>query len=582
MFREQGKFIREYLKIAELNPFYFVCAIFTSVIAKAAAIARPFIAALIIKALTEQNAADTYMYIGIFAVVYILYRAMLFLNWRAFTHNMIYSYQNLQDKVFSKLLSVDHDFNKKINRGKLLNVVNTDLFEIGEMNNEVVEFFTTIIEIIVIAIIAFRFNIVVSILMLASILIYMFIRTRADRKFNFFWWKGQIENDKFSNFINQILTGLQEVKVFNMLSHLYGHLDRIQERYDKNYVNQRKQVTIRDNDVNYTVYFFRAMIFAVCLISMISGHMEIDVLIMLVAYHEQIINYTGNLIDTSVKIRLTNAAVKRLESITNYRATAPTEFGNLELDHVSGALSMKNVSLDINHQKILKNISFNIRPREVVAIVGYPGSGKTKLFDLILRLYKPTRGKITLDNININDFSRDIYASNVTVANQVPFIFNTSIRKNLSLVDPDIKHQIEACKTAGIHNFIETLPLGYNTILRENGGNISGGQRQMISIARTILTNAEIFLLDDISTSLDPDTAKLIPRLIKNIRKNHTVIIITKKPEIMEIADRIIVLDHGEIAASGTHKGLLKRSALYRALQVMQSSGDSLWNIILI
>lgn len=579
MFREQGKFIREYLKVAELNPFYFVCAVFTSVFTKAAAVARPFIAALIIKALTEQNAGDTYMYIGIFAVVYIFYRAMLFLNWRVFTHNMIFSYQNLQDKVFSKLLSVDYNFNKKISRGKLLNVINTDLFEIGEMNNEVVEFFTTTIEIIVVAIIAFRFNIFVSLLMLASIFIYAAIRTHADRRFNFFWWKCQLENDKFSSFLNQILTGLQEVKVFNMLSHLHGHLDRIQDRYDKNYANQRSQVTLRDNDVNYTVYLFRAIIFIVCLISMMSGHMEIDILIMLVAYHEQIISYTGNLIDSSVKIRLTNAAVKRLDSIMNYRAATPVEFGNLELDHISGALSTKNVSLDINHQKILKNISFNIRPREVVAIVGYPGSGKTKLFDLILRLYKPTHGKITLDNIDINEFSRDIYASNVTVANQVPFIFNTSIRKNLGLVDPDIKHQIDACKTAGIHNFIETLPLGYNTILRENGGNISGGQRQMISIARTLLTNAEIFLLDDISTSLDPDTAKLIPRLIKNIRKDHTVIMITKKPELMKIADRIIVLDHGEIVASGTHGGLIKRSALYRALQVMQSSGGDLWNI---
>lgn len=576
MFREQGKFIRDYFKIADLNPWYFALAIITAILYKAAAIARPFVAALIIKALTEQNTADTYLYISIFTIVYMFYRAMLFLNWRVYSWNLIYCYQSLQDKIFSKLLNVDHNFNKKISRGKLLNIINTDLFDVGEMNDDVAEYFTTAIQIVVIAIIAFRYNIIVSILMALSVLVHAIVRTRADRKFNFFWWKTQAENDRFSNFLNQILSGLQEVKVFNMLSHLHGHLDRIQKRYDKNYAEQRRQVTIRDNDVHFSTYTFRMLIFIACLISMMTGHMEIDILILLVSYHEQIINYTNEFIDSSVEIRLTNAAVRRIEAVLNYSTSSQPAFGDLELDHITGALSVKNVSLTMNHQKILRDVSFTIRPREVVAIVGYPGSGKTKLFDLILRLYKPTRGKITLDNINISEFSRDIYASNVTVANQVPFIFNTSIRNNLSLVDPDIKHQIEACKTAGIHNFIETLPLGYNTILRENGGNISGGQRQMISIARTILTNAEIFLLDDISTSLDPDTAKLVPKLVERIRKNHTIIMITKKPDLMKIADRIIVLDKGRIAASGTHEGLLKRSSLYRTLQIVQSSGGGL------
>ena len=189
----------------------------------------------------------------------------------------------------------------------------------------------------------------------------------------------------------------------------------------------------------------------------------------------------------------------------------------------------------------------------------------------MLYYYKPTKGKIYLDKINIQSFSKEVFTTNVAVANQVPFIFNTSIRNNLSFIDPDIKHQITACKTAGIHDYIETLPLGYNTILRENGGNISGGQRQMISIARTILTDAEIFLLDDVTTSLDPDTAKLVPDLIKRIKKNRTILMITKKPELMRAADRVIVLDHGKIIDKGTHEKLIERCALYRSLQAIRS-----------
>ena len=164
-----------------------------------------------------------------------------------------------------------------------------------------------------------------------------------------------------------------------------------------------------------------------------------------------------------------------------------------------------------------------------------------------------------------------MYSNNVPVVNQKPFIFNMSIRKNLDFVDTNISNQIEACKKAGIHEFIETLPQGYNTILRENGSNISGGQKQMISIARTILSEAEVLLLDDITTSLDPDTAKLVPRLIKNLKKDHTIIMITKKPELMKEADRIVVLDKGKINAVGTHKQLIAKNEIYQMLQSRKS-----------
>jgi len=381
-------------------------------------------------------------------------------------------------------------------------------------------------------------------------------------------------NDKFSDFINQTLNGLQEVKVFNMLPKLHGHLNILQKKYSKSYLAQRDHLTIRDNDTKYLVYVFRAAILAVCVVMMAMGHMEIDILIMLYAYHQQIINTANKFTDVTIENRLNDASIKRVVSVLNYRNSNKAEFGDVRLDQISGKIELKHLSLSLNHHQILKDISFKVKPHEFVAIVGYPGAGKTKLFDLLLRINRPTHGKIFLDDININEFSQEVYTSNVAVANQIPFIFNTSIRKNLSLVDTNIKHQIEACKTAGIHNFIETLPMGYNTILRENGGNISGGQRQMISIARTLLTDAEVILLDDVSTSLDPDTAKLIPRLIDRIRGRRTIIMITKKPDLMKIADRIIVLDHGKIADSGTHEKLLSRSALYRSLQAVKSSDD--------
>ena len=290
----------------------------------------------------------------------------------------------------------------------------------------------------------------------------------------------------------------------------------------------------------------------------------------MIAYYESLINYINVFIESTSAIRETNTAVNRINTILNYNSKEIL-FGTVDTDDVFGMIEFKNVSLKIKDTEILHNINLKINHNEVVAIVGEAGSGKTMMFNLLLRLFEPTKGKILLDNINIYDFSKEVYTSNVSVVNQKPFVFNMSIRRNLDFVDKNIQHQIEACKKAGIHDFIETLPDGYNTILRENGSNVSGGQKQMISIARTILSDAEVLLFDDITTSLDPDTAKLVPKLIDNLKKDHTIIMITKKPELMKTADKIVVLDHGKINDIGTHKQLTQTNKIYQMLQSRKS-----------
>ncbi len=572
MFREEFRYIKAYLRVVELNPWLFAVNFATSIIYKILDVVRPFIAAQIIDELTKQNKDGAIRAIVLYAVIYVAYRLVLFINWRTYSWNVTYCYLKLQDKIFNKVLSVDHSFKQKVNRGRLLNIIGNDLFEIGEMNDEISELITGIFQVIFIIIISAIYSPLIAIIMAVSVTIYSHIRTIHDRKYNYYWWKSQNENDNYSNFLNQILTGLQEVKVFNLRNPLHQRLEALQKRYDKSYLTQRKEITARDNDVRFIYYPIRALILLICVIMIANGQMEIGILVMFYSYHQQLITYAKNFTDSAVAIRLNNAAIRRVASILNYRADEKYQFGSLDKDNISGSITFKNVSLSINHHTILEKLNFKIKPHEFVAIVGFPGSGKTKLFDLILRLNKPTKGKILLDGININEFSKEVYTSNVAVANQIPFIFNTSIRKNLNFVDTDISHQIAACKIAGIHDYIETLPMGYNTILRENGGNISGGQRQMISIARTILTNAEVLLLDDVTTSLDPDTAKLVPSLINRIKNKHTVIMITKKPELMKIADRVIVLDHGKVTDIGTHEKLLERSALYRSMQAIRSS----------
>ncbi len=570
MIGEYIYFFKEYLKLAEIKTRYILINILSAFFYKGFEICLPLAASGIIKYLTLGNDKMTYFYLGVLIVLYFLYNVSLYINYKIYGYNMNYCYDGLTKRVLNKLSSVDHSFNRVMSKGRIMNTINSDIINIGDMNDRISEVLIGILQIIAVLVIVAFYNIYLSLLLIVFAYFYITIQNNADRKVNLYHNKVVIQDDKYSNLLTQIVSGLQEIKTFNMLSKLKNKLNIIQRKFTKEYSAKRFYATIRDNDVNVVVYVFRAILYTILIYSMSKGELGINVLVLMVSYHETLGTYINELMDSTEAIRETNTSVARINDILNYRSN-DLVYGSLETDDIYGAIHMKNVSLTVNNKEILKNINLKIGHNKVVAIVGEAGSGKTMIFNLLLRLYQPTKGRITLDNVNIYDFSREVYTRNVGVVNQKPFIFNMSIRKNLNFVDTNIKNQIEACKRAGIHEFIESLPNGYHTKLRENGSNISGGQKQMISIARTILTDCEILLLDDITTALDPDTAKLVPRLIKDLKKDHTIILTTKKPDLMKEADEIVVLDQGKIVAVGTHKELMKSNEIYQVLQSRKS-----------
>lgn len=570
MIREYYKFIKDYLVLAELKFKYVFVNFLSAFLYKGFSILLPFVGSLIIKYLTIQDARMTSLALAMFSLVYILYIVTLYINYYIYGFNMNYCYDKMTKKVLNKLVSVDDNFTRVISKGRLMNSINSDIIEIGDMCDQIAEFLVGIIQIVAVLVIIASVNIYLSLVFILFAYLYLSIRNRADRKVNYYHNKVKVQDDNYTNLLTQIVSGLQEIKTFNMLDKLKAKLFIIQKKFSKYYGIKRKHYATRDNDVKAITYIFRFVLYLILIYLVFTGRIDVSILVLVVSYHEYLVTYINDLIESSSTIRETNTAVLRVNDILNYNSE-DIKFGELDTKDIYGMIEFKNVSLNIKKKEVLHNINFKIDHGEVVAIVGEAGSGKTMILNLLLRLYEPTNGLIKLDNMDIFEFSKKSYSNIVSVVTQKPFIFNMSIRRNLNFVDKNIKNQIEACKKAGIHDFIETLPNGYNTVLRENGSNISGGQKQMISIARTILTDAEVLLLDDITTSLDPDTAKLVPALIKNLKEDHTIIMVTKKPDLMSIADRIIVLDKGRINAVGTHKELLKNNEIYQMLQSRKS-----------
>lgn len=292
-------------------------------------------------------------------------------------------------------------------------------------------------------------------------------------------------------------------------------------------------------------------------------------MVLMITYYENIITCVKNLMKYSSDIQQILVSIERISVILNYRSRNIIDFGLNANGYIYGNIEFHNVSFGYDKKlNILKDVFFRANPNEITAIVGHNGSAwKSTIFNLLLRLYQADKGIITIDSENILNYSKEVYSSNVSITNQKPFLFNMSIRANLAMVDSNHCNQVEACKRVGIHDFIMNLPKGYNTVLRDDANSISGGQKQLISLARTLLSKSEILLLDEITSALDPKMMEHVMKLIVDLKRDHTILMITHKPEMMALADHIIVLNQGKKVGDNTHDVLIKNNKYYQKLQ---------------
>jgi len=249
--------------------------------------------------------------------------------------------------------------------------------------------------------------------------------------------------------------------------------------------------------------------------------------------------------------------------------------GNKILDYAKGDINFDNVSFSYDGEKSpLKNINLTIKSGETIALVGSTGSGKTTLVNLLARFYKPSSGKITIDEININEFELNSFRSNISFVDQHVRLFNDTVKGNIAFGKKDtmsLESIIHAAKVSNSVEFIENLDNQFDTEIGEDGVTLSGGQRQRLSIARAIAKDSPILILDEATSALDTATEKLVQTAINKMQKERTTIIIAHRLSTIKNADRIIVLKDGEIIEQGLHKELINASGEYAKLNQQQS-----------
>ncbi len=269
---------------------------------------------------------------------------------------------------------------------------------------------------------------------------------------------------------------------------------------------------------------------------------------------------------------------QRILEILDTESVVREKPGAVELKAINAAVSFEDVSFSYDSSApVLQNVSFSAEPGYLVALVGGLGSGKSTIAHLIPRFYDVSSGSIKIDGIDIRDVTLASLRRNVGIVQQNTFLFSATIRDNIAYgtIDADMEQVAAAARAAQLHDFIESLPDGYETWVGERGVTLSGGQRQRLAVARTLLMNPRILIMDDSTSSVDVETELLIRRALQELIKGRTTFIITHRLPIIRNADLILVLEDGEVVERGTHSELISKDGHYREIYESQlTAGD--------
>src|SRR3989304_6102838 len=273
-------------------------------------------------------------------------------------------------------------------------------------------------------------------------------------------------------------------------------------------------------------------------------------------------------------ISRTMSAGQRIFEILDTESPVKEKPGAKELGRISGQITFENVSFSYSGTPApaIDNINFRAKPGQLVALLGGSGSGKSTLINLVSRFYDVTKGSITVDGVDIRDVTLASLRKNIGIAQQDVFLFSATIRDNIAYGIPEasLEQIIEAAKAAQINNFIQSLPDGYNTWVGERGHTLSGGEKQRVAIARTLLINPAILILDDSTSAVDAETEHLIRLALEKLIQGRTTFVITHRLPIIKKADLILMLKDGQIEEMGTHDELMAKNGLYKQTYLAQ------------
>ena len=481
----------------------------------------------------------------------------------------------LRSELYHKILHLPIGYFTEKRKGDLISRITID---IAEVENSVVGTLEGWVRDPLTIIINFAFLFYLSPQLTLFLLIFIpvigFVIGRISRSLKKQSLEAAIKYGESVSVLDETLGGLRVIKAFNIESLLKRKFFTINAELlkAKNRIGYRRDLASPMSE------FLGVVVFAAILwyggSKIISGTIPLEgsAFIGYLALFYNIINPAKSISLAFSNMQKGSAAIGRIEEVLRTPITVDDNVTGKTLESFNDKIEFKNVRFAYDDAVILDNINLIIEKGKTIALVGSSGAGKSTLADLVPRFHDVTGGEVLIDGVNIKDYSLHSVRSQMSIVTQEPILFNDSIENNVRLGKADAADQeiMQAAKVANAHAFIMQKEHGYKTNIGDRGSKLSGGERQRLTIARALLKNPPILILDEATSSLDTESERLVQDAINNMMQNRTSIVIAHRLSTIRHADEIIVLQKGKIVERGTHDQLLSQKGFYRKLVEMQ------------
>ncbi len=475
--------------------------------------------------------------------------------------------------MFDKIQRLSVGFSNKRTIGDLMNRITVDTVQIQQfLQDHTISLITQIFSLIMSAVLMFSMNWKLSIIV---ILPAPFI-VLAQR----LWWTkirriyGQLRqlSSKSDSILQDVFSGIKVVKAFGAEKIEVKRFSKVSNQYrEKTLKNEYFWATFQPiiGMINQLTYYAVALIGG---LAVMDGDMSIGVLTAFTSYAAMIYSPIQYLADVPKSFAATLNSATRVFDILDQKSDVPESESPKKLE-IKGHVEYRDVTFGYkSYDPVTEEINIDIKPGEMIGLVGHSGSGKTTLTNLLMRFYDVDGGSLYIDGVNIKELNTENLHNQIGVVLQETYLFDGTIKENILYSKPDATEEeiIEACKTANAHDFITNFPDGYDTRIGERGHRLSGGEKQRIAIARAIICNPRILILDEATSSLDTENELVIQTALQRLIEGRTTVAIAHRLSTLKNADRLVVLDHGRVAETGTHNELIDKKGIYYGLVMAQ------------